>query len=303
MRALLWIALVLIAAPSAAGFLSAGGYPLELFSHFRPQYCAGALAIAATFLLLKDTPGAAASATLALINVAAMFLPLMGVTPHDPATKHVRVVWANLEHAPGALAAVAALADATDADIIALTELPDGDTRRARQALPRYPGSISAPENSVFSIALQARTAFAAGGAVIDLPTDWSHAARWAQTSDGVRVIALHPTPPVNGVATIERDHVIAAAAREAAAAPVSLLVGDFNATPWSRVMIDLKKTGLQRVDCGAPWRSTWRSRLPLAGLPIDHAYVGRDIRGATCRVGPDIGSDHYPLIIDLVLN
>lgn len=303
MRALLWIALAFVAAPSAAGFASAGGYPLELFSHFRPQFFAGALAIAAAFLALKDARAAAVSAALALVNAAAIFLPLMSAAPHAPATEHVRVVWANLEYAPDALAAIAALAEKTDADIIALTELPNGDTRWAQEALPRYPGAVSAPENSVFSIALHARSAFADGGAIVDMPADWSHAARWAQTPDDVRVIALHPTPPVGGVATMERDAVIAAAARDAAAAPVSLLVGDFNATPWSRVMIGLKKAGLRRVDCGAPWASTWRSKLPLAGIPIDHAYIGSDVRGATCRVGPDIGSDHYPLIIDLALN
>ncbi len=289
---------------SLAAFFGGAGYPMEVFSHFRPHYCAGGLIFGASLLVLKRPQAALVPATIAIINCAALFTPLLN--PASSAVRadgqRIRVLWANLEYSPAALAAFAKLAAETDADIIALTELPAGDPYAASIALPFLPGVVAPTDISIFAVALQGREAFAGGGDVPGARPPWRSAAQWAQTPSGLRIVALHPTPPIDADALWARDELIRAAGQAATMTPTSLLVGDFNATPWSRVMIDLKATGLKRVDCGAPWTSTWRSRRPLAGLPIDSAYVCSGIRAASCRVGPDIGSDHFPLIIDLEL-
>ena len=48
------------------------------------------------------------------------------------------------------------------------------------------------------------------------------------------------------------------------------------------------------------PSIATWRLANTGIGLPIDHALVSAGIGIVSRRVGPDIGSDHHPLILDL---
>jgi len=48
---------------------------------------------------------------------------------------------------------------------------------------------------------------------------------------------------------------------------------------------------------------TTWLSRFPLFGLMIDHVLAGPNVRIARAWVGQDVGSDHFPVVADLILN
>jgi endonuclease/exonuclease/phosphatase (EEP) superfamily protein YafD len=107
----------------------------------------------------------------------------------------------------------------------------------------------------------------------------------------------------------------IEAAAARKAGGPV-ILVGDFNATPYSpRFRTLLKEAGVRVAGPRLFWPATWPVGGPLAALPgwpalrgvvpgllIDHVLVSPRFAVAGFRRGPDIGADHYPLIVDLVL-
>jgi len=86
------------------------------------------------------------------------------------------------------------------------------------------------------------------------------------------------------------------------------ILAGDFNLTPWSFALRRLdRRMGLERRDRAIP---TWPARRRMGGvlidvpalLPIDHVYAGRAWRTVSIRRGPRLGSDHYPLVVDLAL-
>ena len=85
------------------------------------------------------------------------------------------------------------------------------------------------------------------------------------------------------------------------------ILAGDFNSTPWSHAM--------QRFDAAVPLDrvtralSSWPAPVSIAGveipyplLPIDHVLVGAKIEREAVRRGPFLGSDHYPVIAELVV-
>ena len=79
--------------------------------------------------------------------------------------------------------------------------------------------------------------------------------------------------------------------------------MGDFNATPWSRIFIDMLRAGrLNDAAIGSDLRSTWVSRFPPFGLPLDQVLVGHGIGVTGRRVGASIRSDHFPVIADLTL-
>jgi endonuclease/exonuclease/phosphatase (EEP) superfamily protein YafD len=86
------------------------------------------------------------------------------------------------------------------------------------------------------------------------------------------------------------------------------IVAGDFNLTPWSFALRSLdRRFGLERRDRAI---STWPARQAVGGtliaapavLPIDHVYAGSAWRTVSVSRGPRLGSDHYPLVVDLAL-
>jgi endonuclease/exonuclease/phosphatase (EEP) superfamily protein YafD len=122
-----------------------------------------------------------------------------------------------------------------------------------------------------------------------------------------IEVMGVHSGHPVDRAATFTD---VAPLAKIAAGfGPRGIIAGDFNATPWSYALRRLD--GLlplpRRTHLVFSWPTQARSftvlglRLP-AVAPIDHVYAGRDWRLVEVRRGPDIGSDHYPVIVTLAL-
>jgi endonuclease/exonuclease/phosphatase (EEP) superfamily protein YafD len=80
-------------------------------------------------------------------------------------------------------------------------------------------------------------------------------------------------------------------------AGPVAV-AGDLNTTPWSsEFQRFLDATGL---DAPLLRRGTFPAGLGWAGLPIDHVLAGQGLRLETIEPGPDIGSDHRPVVARL---
>jgi len=85
-----------------------------------------------------------------------------------------------------------------------------------------------------------------------------------------------------------------------------TILAGDFNSTPWSfaRRRED-RDLGLVRRTRALP---TWpaaqlshnRLPAPFPYMPIDHLYAGPGWRTVAVERGPELGSDHYPIVVTL---
>jgi len=96
--------------------------------------------------------------------------------------------------------------------------------------------------------------------------------------------------------------------AERAMASPPSLLVGDFNKTPFSLLYRQLRRHGLLDAfrEAGNGFGFTFPvfgryKRLPLPPLVrIDYVWHTAALRAIRCRTGPDGGSDHLPLEAEL---
>jgi endonuclease/exonuclease/phosphatase (EEP) superfamily protein YafD len=78
------------------------------------------------------------------------------------------------------------------------------------------------------------------------------------------------------------------------------LVMGDFNATPFSRMTATLaSQTGLARLTVLPSWPA--QARLPQ--MAIDHIFASSGIRVLEHeRIGEPAGSDHYPIIMKLAV-
>lgn len=80
------------------------------------------------------------------------------------------------------------------------------------------------------------------------------------------------------------------------------IVAGDFNSAPWTFAMRRMAKAGELHLASGAT--GTWPAdRLPHPlRLPLDQVYIGQCMTRAAVRHGPQIGSDHLPIVTDIVV-
>jgi endonuclease/exonuclease/phosphatase (EEP) superfamily protein YafD len=111
----------------------------------------------------------------------------------------------------------------------------------------------------------------------------------------------VHPSAPV--IATRKRagfPELAAIAERVRNLGGSTIVIGDLNSTDGSAHFRDfLHVSGLRDSRLGFGRQGSWPSNR-LYGLAIDHAFVSDDLAVVDRRLGPNIGSDHLPLVVEL---
>jgi len=119
-----------------------------------------------------------------------------------------------------------------------------------------------------------------------------------------VDVIGIHPPSPTTGERSARRDAVLAATGDWVASRsnPV-VVVGDFNATPWSAAFRGLQWRGLlANTLAGAGIQASWPDGWGPLSIPIDHVLHTRELGSETRRTGPSFGSAHRPVLVTIGL-
>lgn len=81
------------------------------------------------------------------------------------------------------------------------------------------------------------------------------------------------------------------------------LLLGDLNNSPWSNAYRQLlRDASLRPPDSKRVWWPTWRVISWPAAVPIDHFLLSPSLQDTHTWVGPNVGSDHYPIGLDFTL-
>lgn len=79
------------------------------------------------------------------------------------------------------------------------------------------------------------------------------------------------------------------------------IVMGDFNATPSSRLLATFEeRSGLRRLD---GWLPSWPARLQVPQLAIDHIFASPEVKTVEpVRIGGNAGSDHFPLVVRVAI-
>ncbi|MCY0094015.1 endonuclease/exonuclease/phosphatase family protein [Hoeflea ulvae] len=119
-----------------------------------------------------------------------------------------------------------------------------------------------------------------------------------------VRMIALHPEPPVPLRDTLGRDAEILLVAEEARDEPLPLIVtGDLNDVAWSRTTRRfLRISGLLDPRQGRGLFNSFDARFWFLRWPLDHIFHSRDFELVTLERQRFVGSDHFPMFYRLAL-
>ena len=128
----------------------------------------------------------------------------------------------------------------------------------------------------------------------------------FAHPAGNITFIGVHPRPPLDlKHPSTMRDATILHAAKIAAERTGQVIVaGDFNATPWERTVRRALRVGrLLDPRVGRSVHASFHVRNPLMRWPLDQILWQPGPALLRYDVLPSVGSDHYPVVADLLLN
>jgi endonuclease/exonuclease/phosphatase (EEP) superfamily protein YafD len=304
---LLEVSALLACAASMAGFLAKVWWVFELACHFRLHLMVVLGLFSLLWLLIKRRRLALVCGTLTLVNALFVFpLLLPAQTGSSAAGSRLRLVSLNVHTANQHGDWVVKFLRASDADVILLMEVNDRWMTELSALKDVYPLRVAAPREDNFGIALFSRLPLEETN-VIELGEAEVPSVTAKIECDGRKIFLLgtHPLPPGSAdYARMRNDQLakINELVREQTLPTV--VIGDLNLTPWSPYFSDLLKgTALKNSSQGLGFFNSWPAALSGLGIPIDHCLVSSEFAVTEKKLGPQVGSDHLPVIIDLQLS
>lgn len=229
-------------------------------------------------------------------------LPLPWLTALESAPKSssiqpgIKILSANIHFKNNDLSTLKNLITSEHPDIVVLLELSHVQAGQLVD-LKDYIFQQIQPDNSPFGIGVISRLPFSS------VTTDWN----WKGTSlkiptievitkwknQPIKLVAFHPMPPLAPEYHTVRNSKLKEIVEDSKQQRLpTIIAGDFNATPWSSAFAGIdyyRATGLQ---------STWPFRH--LGIAVDQILVSDHWKVKRSWVGPDIGSDHLPVIAEV---
>lgn len=293
----------LTGAAGLAGTAADLSWFLDLFAHFRVQY-AVVLAACAIGLALLGRPWVAAGCLALAAANASFAMPYLRAAPAGTIEgAALRVVSLNVYRGSRDYERVRAFLRAERADFVVLVEATPAWAQELASLRDLYPHVAYSPRAGSAGVLLLSRTRI----------LEWLPVFLGGQPEAGIRariapfghpmdVIGVHLTWPVRPALAAQRNRELEGLARVTARANVPLVVlGDFNDTRYSPGFARLLRDGALR-DCaaGRGVSGTWPTWFAPLGIQIDHCLHTRGVWTERFDTGPEVGSDHYPLVVTL---
>lgn len=193
-----------------------------------------------------------------------------------------------------------------DADFVVVEEVADRSRRVVRLLENEYPYAVGCRDPYPCSTMILSREApVESGGYAIPFGLANLAWARFDRPGGPFTLVGLHhswPYPVGQQSAQVEWTQQTLKDFETGSL----ILAGDFNATPWSRSMARQQRLyGLERRTRALPsFPARMFGRRPVGApvpfLALDHVFAGEEWETVDVRRGPRLGSDHYPVVVDL---
>jgi endonuclease/exonuclease/phosphatase (EEP) superfamily protein YafD len=293
---------VIVVLFTVCGFAARWWWRFDQVCHFRVQYFWMLTIAAAVLLAAKRTRLAQVAAAVAIVNLV-VIVPVYW-PPWQPHIigPSLRVVSFNLFSHNSQQHEVLTFLREQKADVVLLMEvsLAWADAIETLHDVYPYQHVVSRSDN--FGIAMLSRLPWE-NVQTLELGSSGlpSIAADLADNGGNILILGTHPLPPGSRELTeLRNEQLVAVAQFIRAHKRETILVGDLNTTNFSPSFRDLlHRTGLSDSRRGYGVQASW-GPFPGLEIAIDHALVSPGFAVTARRVGPHLGSDHRPLIVDL---
>ncbi|MCM2311431.1 MAG: endonuclease/exonuclease/phosphatase family protein [Steroidobacteraceae bacterium] len=292
-----------LAVATAFALLAPLGWPFELFSHFRVQYLAAALALAALLTWRRRAVPAVLALVIAVWHALPALSPSHAVAQApDCAGPAFTVATVNVRYSNTRPEAFRAWLAKQPADFLLIQEVTPAWAVEL-EAQSAYPYRYVLTRDDPYGLAVLSRWPVESVTR-IDLAGDGLPSVAGVVDVGGqrIRFLGLHTHWPITPDLAAARDEALQGAAQLVLAADLPVvMLGDLNLTPDAPMFERLVgQAGLRDVMQGRGWQPTWRAGFWPLALRIDHILVSPGLCVEAAAVGPPIGSDHRPVVARL---
>ncbi|AKI01629.1 hypothetical protein IMCC20628_02935 [Hoeflea sp. IMCC20628] len=275
------------------------------------------LVIAAALIVGELTPVVLAAIGMAAIAIGIQLVYVLRFTPiwrsqtarfsgDIDSAATISVLACNVKQGNRDYQRVVDLLRETKPDIAVFMETDTAWAKALKPCLEDFRETIEQPQEDSFGIILASRLPLHDSAVRFLLNEEVPSISCVAELPGGreVRVIALHPEPPLPLRDTLGRDAEILLVAEEARDEPLPLIVtGDLNDVAWSRTTRRfLRISGLLDPRQGRGLFNSFDARYWFLRWPLDHIFHSRDFELVTLERQRFVGSDHFPMFYRLAL-
>lgn len=297
---------------SITPFLGRELYWLELMTHFQWHYALVTVLLFFFVLYFRDK-FLALFATLLLLRFAFLFLPFYTFpqSQASPRPFKVKILMMNVWAFNKDYEKVGKEIHRYQPDILFLMEVDEKWITKLKKNTESYPYQKLIPGLKYEGLAFYSRLPVdfevipfekQVEDTVLVRPSIWAHFTKGTQRTD---FLAIHPTAPVKYSRFEARNEFLKNLIHfKKRFSKQKVVLGDLNMTsysPWFHYFCRELEVIDSRIGFGL--QPSWREFCGLLQLPLDHFLVSSSIRVVKRETGKEIGSDHLPVYIELILD
>ncbi|MGA9379444.1 MAG: endonuclease/exonuclease/phosphatase family protein [Phormidium sp.] len=297
---------ILITILSITEYSGKSNYILDLTAHFKVQYLVVGFWTFFFFWLTRNKLWSVISLGCILLNLMAIvpwYLPQSAIAA-ETRTGQLRVFQSNVLFKNKKYSKVISLVREEKPDIAVFVEVSKVWAKELAALKDLLPYSVVSQDSNRFGTALYSKFPLENVSFEEFQGPRKTIVATIKYQGREVTILGTHPNYPVKRIGFMQRNLQLEAMADYLVKVnnPI-VLMGDFNITMWSPFYQRfMQETKLKNGRFGFGVQPTWPSSIPFFSIPIDHCLVSPNIQVIKSRTGRDVGSDHLPIITDLVI-
>lgn len=297
-----WGMFVLGLLPFLLGFLGKYHWILDGFSHFRVYYCFYFMFLGVCSLILKLKKEAIAGLVFFLLSGIGLVKYYIPIDQVDSVTD-IKMISINLLSSNNNSDKVLDFIINEDPDLIVLQEVNQKWDTYLSSLGSTFPFKLTEIREDNFGLVVLSKVELIDPEKIIlssiDVPSFYF---KINKNGKETHLIATHPLPPIgtdyfdyrNEQFTNLNEMVKTLNGR-------TVLIGDLNTTSFSPNFSRITDgTSLRDSRLGFGLQPSWNAQIPFISVTIDHILISKEIMVTNRMVGPDIGSDHFPVIIKI---